>query len=84
MIANKGFKSKNIELKNFIQEELEFPLSAAIAYQKNLLCSTLRKKKKGYFSPFLSRHGFWEIAVATIEDLAIAVRSSREPDEVGR
>ncbi len=26
----------------------------------------------------------WEIAAATIEDLAIGVRSSREPDEVGR
>jgi hypothetical protein len=27
---------------------------------------------------------FWEIAAATIEDLAIGVRSSREPDEVGK
>jgi hypothetical protein len=26
----------------------------------------------------------WEIAAATIEDLAIGVRSSREPDGVGR
>jgi hypothetical protein len=27
---------------------------------------------------------FWETTVVTIEDLAIGVRSSREPDEVGR
>jgi hypothetical protein len=27
---------------------------------------------------------FWEIAAATIEDLAFEIRSSREPDEVGR
>ncbi len=27
---------------------------------------------------------FWEIAVATIEDLAFDIRSLREPDEVGR
>jgi len=27
---------------------------------------------------------FWETAAATVEDLAIGVRSSREPDEVGR
>jgi len=26
----------------------------------------------------------WKIAAATIEDLAIGIRSSREPDEVGR
>jgi hypothetical protein len=26
----------------------------------------------------------WEIAAATIEDLAFDIRSSREPDEVGR
>jgi hypothetical protein len=27
---------------------------------------------------------FWEIAAATIEDLAFDIRSSREPDEVRR
>ncbi len=27
---------------------------------------------------------FWEIATATIEDLAFGIRSSREPDAVGR
>jgi hypothetical protein len=27
---------------------------------------------------------FWEIAAATIEDLAFGIRSSREPDRVGR
>jgi len=27
---------------------------------------------------------FWEIAAATIEDLAFEIRSSREPDGVGR
>ena len=30
------------------------------------------------------RHRFWEIAAATIEDLAVGVRSLREPDEVGQ
>jgi len=27
---------------------------------------------------------FWEIVAATIEDLAFGIRSSREPDGVGR
>ena len=27
---------------------------------------------------------FWDIAVATIEDLAFGIRSSRGPDKVGR
>jgi hypothetical protein len=35
------------------------------------------------YNSFL-RHRFWEIAVATIEDLAFGIRSSREPDRVGR
>ncbi len=29
-------------------------------------------------------YGFWEIDAATIEDLAFGIRSSREPDGVGR
>jgi hypothetical protein len=29
-------------------------------------------------------NGFWEIATATIEDLAFGIRSSRESDGVGR
>jgi len=32
----------------------------------------------------LLKHRFWEIATATIEDLAFGIRSSREPDRVGR
>jgi len=31
-----------------------------------------------------SKHRFWEIAAATIEDLAFGIRSSRVPDRVGR
>jgi len=32
----------------------------------------------------LLRHRFWEIAEATIEDLAFGISSSRVPDRVGR
>jgi len=31
-----------------------------------------------------SKERFWEIAAATIEDLAFGILSSREPGEVGR
>jgi len=31
----------------------------------------------------LLKHRFWEIATATIEDLAFVLLSSREPDRVG-
>ena len=33
---------------------------------------------------FYSSRRFWGIAEATIEDLAFGIRSSREPDGVGR
>jgi hypothetical protein len=35
-------------------------------------------------SKTISQKRFWGIAAATIEDLAIEIRSSREPDGVGR
>jgi hypothetical protein len=70
MTANKGFKSKISSLKISFQKNYEFLLSALIAYQKNLLYSTLRKKRTG---SFIVRLEFWEIAVATMK---ISHRSS--------